>query len=144
VWRLNPIIAIHYFSLFALQFAYPLAIVRALASHKFFAALEIHLMIIAVFGLYYRWRVRKEPVAERVGTLAFMPLALLMPVAYALLAPLALFTLDSGSWETRGVPETATGVAAPVLDTASGPVLVAADRKRVGRGTGSQAEVPAA
>ena len=28
VWRLNPIIAIHYFSLFALQFAYPIAIVK--------------------------------------------------------------------------------------------------------------------
>lgn len=27
---------------------------------------------------------------------------LLMPVTYGLLTPLALFTLDSGSWETRG------------------------------------------
>src|SRR6202020_3043802 len=91
-----------YFSLFALQFAYPLAIVRALASHRFFAALEIHLAIITAFGLIYRWRTRKLPKEERVGTLAFVPLAILMPVAYALLAPLALFTLDSGSWETRG------------------------------------------
>src|SRR6185295_3308788 len=65
VWRLNPIIAIHYFSLFALQFAYPLAILRSLASHKFFAALEIHLMVVAVFGLYYRWRVRKLPAEDR-------------------------------------------------------------------------------
>jgi hypothetical protein len=25
-----------------------------------------------------------------------------MPITYALLTPLPLFTLDSGSWETRG------------------------------------------
>jgi hypothetical protein len=29
-------------------------------------------------------------------------MAVLMPVAYLLLTPLGLFTLDSGSWETRG------------------------------------------
>ena len=113
VWRLNPIIAIHYFSLFALQFAYPLAIIRALASHKFFEALEIHIGVMAVFGVYYRWKVRKLPKAERVGAFDFLPLAVLMPVAYALLAPLALFTLDSGSWETRGheAPEAVPGEA---------------------------------
>ena len=27
-----------------------------------------------------------------------------MPVTYLVLVPLALFTLDSGSWETRGAP----------------------------------------
>jgi cellulose synthase/poly-beta-1,6-N-acetylglucosamine synthase-like glycosyltransferase len=148
VWRLNPIIAIHYFSLFALQFAYPLAIVRALASHKFYAALEIHLMIIAVFGVYYRWRARHEPREERVGALSFASLAILMPVGITLLAPLALFTLDSGSWETRGVPEVAVGETSAVADVASGPILVPAmaaeGRKRVGRGTGSQSELPAA
>ena len=148
VWRLNPIIAIHYFSLFALQFAYPLAIIRALASHKFYAALEIHLGIIAIFGLYYRWRARKEPRAERVGALAFMPLALLMPVAYALLAPLALFTLDSGSWETRAIPQPEALPADAAVANATGPQLALAapqiERKRVGSRTGSQAEVPAA
>jgi hypothetical protein len=29
-------------------------------------------------------------------------MAVLMPVAYLLLTPLGLFTLDSSSWETRG------------------------------------------
>ena len=41
------------------------------------------------------------PADERVGPLAFSSLSLLMPVTYALLTPLALFSLDSGSWETR-------------------------------------------
>jgi N-acetylglucosaminyltransferase len=144
VWRLNPIIAIHYFSLFALQFAYPLAIVRALASHKFFAALEIHLGIIALMGVYYRWRCRKVPAEDRVGALAFMPLALLMPVAYALLAPLALFTLDSGSWETRNheLPATAKEPAHSDISDFTGPQVVV--NRQVGRQTGQAQQLPAA
>jgi hypothetical protein len=32
-----------------------------------------------------------------------------MPVTYLLFSPLALFTLDSSSWETRGQPATLVG-----------------------------------
>lgn len=101
VWRLNPVLAIHFFSLFALLLVYPIAVVRALASFRFFPALTLHLQAVVCFGLLYMWRVRKLPRAERVGPLAFAPLTFLMPVTYALLTPLAMFTLDSGSWETR-------------------------------------------
>src|SRR5206468_2678744 len=38
VWRLNPILAIHFFAQFALLIAYPVAVIRALASHHFFPA----------------------------------------------------------------------------------------------------------
>jgi N-acetylglucosaminyltransferase len=138
VWRLNPIIAIHYFSLFALQFAYPIAIVKALAAQKFFAALEIHIMVMAVFGVFYRWSVRKLPKEERVGAFDFLPLSVLMPVAYALLAPLALFTLDSGSWETRGHTQPEAAPAEAITDI-SAPVLVAGSR--VGRQTGDAVAV---
>jgi N-acetylglucosaminyltransferase len=102
VWRLNPILAIHFFAQFAILIAYPLAVIRALASFRFFPALQLHIYMMVCFGLYYRWKVRKLPKEERVGALAFVPLSLLMPITYALLTPLALFTLDSGSWETRG------------------------------------------
>lgn len=101
VWRLNPILAIHFFSLFALLLAYPLAITRLLLAHKFFAVLLVNVEIVALFGLYYRWRVRKLPKEERVGLFDFIPLSVLMPVTYAIMTPCALFTLDSGSWETR-------------------------------------------
>ncbi len=107
VWRLNPVLAIHFFSLFALLLVYPIAVVRALESFKFFPALVLHIEVVVVFGLIYRWRTRKLPAAERVGPLAFIPLSFLMPVTYALLTPLALFTLDTGSWETRGHEEPA-------------------------------------
>ena len=105
VWRLNPILAIHFFSLFALLLVYPIAVIRALASFKFFPALVLHLQVVVVFGLIYRWRVRKLPKEERVNPLAFAPLTFLMPITYAMLTPLALFTLDTASWETRNHEE---------------------------------------
>jgi cellulose synthase/poly-beta-1,6-N-acetylglucosamine synthase-like glycosyltransferase len=101
VWRLNPVLAIHFFAQFALLVAYPIAVIRAIASGWFYPALQLHIYAVVCLGLYYRWRVRKQPEQERVGPLAFIPLSLLMPITYALLTPLALFTLDSGSWETR-------------------------------------------
>jgi len=63
--------------------------------------LLVNVEIVALFGLYYRWRVRKLPKEERVGLFDFIPLSVLMPVTYAIMTPCALFTLDSGSWETR-------------------------------------------
>jgi hypothetical protein len=42
-------------------------------------------------------------------------MAVLMPVAYLTLTALAMFTLDTGSWETRGAP----GAAAVPLDSAA-------------------------
>ena len=102
VWRLNPVLAIHFFAQFALLCVYPIAVIRALSSGWFFEGLQIHLMVVTVFGLYYRWRVRHVAPEERVSAIAFVPIAFMMPVTYALMTPLALFTLDSGSWETRG------------------------------------------
>jgi N-acetylglucosaminyltransferase len=101
VWRMNPVLAIHFFSQFALLLVYPIAVVRALMTFRFFPALELHLEAMVALNLLYCFRVRKMPKADRVGPLAFLPLSLLMPVTYALLTPLALFSLDSGSWETR-------------------------------------------
>src|SRR4029079_12043257 len=105
VWRLNPVLAIHFFSLFALLLVYPVAVIRALAAHKFFPALVLHTEAVVFFGLLYYIRSRKLPRSERVGPLSFIPLSLLMPVTYALLTPLALFTLDTASWETRNHEE---------------------------------------
>jgi N-acetylglucosaminyltransferase len=73
----------------------------------FLPAVLLHAQTLAWFGLYYRWRVRHRPPAERVGALSFMAYAVMMPITYALLAPLAFWTLDSSSWETRGRPASA-------------------------------------
>jgi hypothetical protein len=102
VWRLNPIIAIHFFSLFGLLVAYPALIARAVMRGTFLPLLVSHIIGAFGFGLIYRWYVRKEKPEHRVSSLAFVPIALVLPIIYAWLTPVALFTLDSSSWETRG------------------------------------------
>jgi cellulose synthase/poly-beta-1,6-N-acetylglucosamine synthase-like glycosyltransferase len=145
VWRLNPILAIHFFAQFAILIAYPLAVIRALASFRFFPALQLHIYMMVVFGLYYAWRVRKLPASEKVGPLAFLPLSLLMPITYALLTPLALFTLDSGSWETRGHDSSAADTGEPVIEIGTGQhVLVPAAALEPAHARTSRAELPAA
>jgi cellulose synthase/poly-beta-1,6-N-acetylglucosamine synthase-like glycosyltransferase len=129
IWRLNPIIAIHFFSLFALLLVYPLAIIRALIGFRFFPMLTLHLAILVIFGLVYRYRTRRFAPEERVGVFAFAPLTFLMPITYALLTPLALFTLDTANWETRGHEETtpepaSTGAAEAVREVVTSEIVV--------------------
>lgn len=144
VWRLNPVLAIHFFSLFALLLVYPIAVVRALAAHKFFPALTLHTEAVVFFGLLYYIRSRKLPRSERVGPLSFIPLSLLMPVTYALLTPLALFTLDTASWETRNheeaLPEPASE---PIRDVITAEIRVGEAAPAVARAR-SHAHLPAA
>ena len=144
VWRLNPVLAIHFFSLFALLLVYPIAVVRALAAHKFFPALTLHTEAVVFFGLLYYIRSRKLPRSERVGPLSFIPLSLLMPVTYALLTPLALFTLDTASWETRNHEEALPEPAAePIRDVITAEIRVGEAAPAVARAR-SHAHLPAA
>lgn len=110
VLRLNPILIVHFMALFALLFIYPTAVVISMMRSSFMPALLLHVQVMAVFGVYYRWHARKLPASERVSALAILPLSLVMPLSYVIQTPLALFTLDSASWETRNhrPPETTT------------------------------------
>lgn len=125
IWRLNPIIAIHFLSLFALLLVYPLAIIRALIAFRFFPMLTLHAAILVIFGLVYRYRTRRFAPEDRVGVFAFVPLTLLMPITYALLTPLALFTLDTANWETRGHEDANLEPASePALEVVSSEIVV--------------------
>jgi cellulose synthase/poly-beta-1,6-N-acetylglucosamine synthase-like glycosyltransferase len=102
VWRLNPIVAIHFFSLFGLLLLYPVLMVRTIMAGRLLSTIVVHIVFAAAFGLWYRWKTRKLPAEERVHPLSFLPIAIVLPVIYALMTPVAMFTLDSSSWETRG------------------------------------------
>ncbi|MCE9577442.1 MAG: glycosyltransferase family 2 protein [Deltaproteobacteria bacterium] len=104
VWRLPPLVAINYFVLALVLIVYPIGVVRAIAAHRIVHVVMVHVGFLALFGGYYRWRVRAWPAEERVGPLAYVPHALCMPITSGLLVVLALFTLDASSWETRGPP----------------------------------------
>jgi hypothetical protein len=72
----------------------------AVMKGQLFPMIVRQVIVAALIGVGYWWKVRKLPI-ERVNPLWFVPIAFVLPVIYALMTPLALFTLDSGSWETR-------------------------------------------
>jgi len=106
-WRLHPVLTIHYVSQLALLLSYPVIIVHNLLNGQFWGVLLLHMLIMGAMGVIYRVDKRHLPADMRVSALSFLPMGLLMPITYALFTPLALFTLDSGSWETRNKPGTA-------------------------------------
>ncbi len=103
-WHLHPLLCLHYLSLLLLLFVYPVLIVTHLARHLFIPLAIFHVQLVALFGLIYYFApsVRRLPPWLRVHPISFLPMAVLMPVAYLILTPLGLLTLDSSSWETRG------------------------------------------
>ncbi|HEX8823056.1 MAG TPA: glycosyltransferase [Archangium sp.] len=103
-WRLHPVLTVHYVSQLALLLSYPVIIVHNLLNGQFWGVLLLHMLIMGAMGLIYRIDKRHLPADMRVPALSFLPMGLLMPITYALFTPLALFTLDSGSWETRNKP----------------------------------------
>jgi cellulose synthase/poly-beta-1,6-N-acetylglucosamine synthase-like glycosyltransferase len=102
VWRIHPVVAVHYYSLFLMFLAYPVLLGYSLATGQFWPLMTVHLAAMAVLGVVYRVMTRKLPAEQRVSAAAILPMALVMPVTYAILTPLALLTLDSRAWETRG------------------------------------------
>ena len=103
-WKLHPLLCLQYLSMFMLVLVYPFLIITHVQRGEFLELTTFHLMIIAGFSCVYYFApsVRELPPWLRVHPVSFLPMAILMPVAYLLLTPLGLFTLDSSSWQTRG------------------------------------------
>jgi N-acetylglucosaminyltransferase len=103
-WKLHPLLCLQYLSLLMLLLVYPFVIVTHLLRGDFFQLAMVHMFVIGSFSMIYWFApsTRRLPPWLRVHPIAFLPMAVLMPVAYLLLTPLGLFTLDSSSWETRG------------------------------------------
>jgi N-acetylglucosaminyltransferase len=114
-WQLHPLLCLQYLSMLMLLLVYPFVIIQNVASGDFFQLAMFHTLLIGGFSLVYYFApsVRALPPWLRVHPISFMPMAVLMPVAYVLLTPLGLFTLDSSSWETRGHGGAPAAPAAP-------------------------------
>ena len=102
IWKVHPAVTVHYLGLFAMIMSYPMIIWHHLILGNFFELAVIHVGILAVFSSAYQLHTAKIPKEYRVHPVYFLMMAVVMPVTYMLLTPLALFTLDTGSWETRG------------------------------------------
>lgn len=101
-WKLHPLVAMNYFAQRALLVAYPVVLVHSTVNEQLWEMMTLHVAFVALLGLVYRLETRHLPEHLRVSAFDFLPMAVLMPVSYLVLTPLAAFTLDSGSWETRG------------------------------------------
>jgi cellulose synthase/poly-beta-1,6-N-acetylglucosamine synthase-like glycosyltransferase len=114
-WKLHPLLCLQYLSMFMLLLVYPFVIITHISRGDFLELATFHLMVIAGFSMVYYFApsVRALPPWLRVHPAAFLPMAVLMPVAYLLLTPLGLLTLDSSSWETRGHQGSAQPAAIP-------------------------------
>jgi len=102
VWKLNPFVALHYCALFALQFTYPVVVLSHILAGTFWPLASFHIVVLLFLGVLYRWQVRALPEEQKVSPWSFAAMGVVMPVTYLVLNALALWTLDSGSWETRG------------------------------------------
>jgi cellulose synthase/poly-beta-1,6-N-acetylglucosamine synthase-like glycosyltransferase len=100
-WKLHPLVALSYATIFAMLVGYPVLIAQSLANGMFFSLAVFHLLILTLLGALYWVGTRKWPRNERVHPLWFLPMAFVLPTIYMILTPLAIFTLDSSSWETR-------------------------------------------
>jgi len=124
-WRFHPVVAIHYLTALGLLIAYPAVVMHNLLDGELWSIMASHLGLVSVLAAIYRIEARRLPRDRRVGALNFLLIAVLMPVSYLVITPLALFTLDSSSWETRGAP-----AAAPVPCTAPAVCAPAAAEHR--------------
>jgi N-acetylglucosaminyltransferase len=103
-WKMHPLICLQYLSMLLLLLVYPFIIITHIEKHEFLELAMFHMAVIALLAFVYFMApsVRALPPWLRVHPISFLPMTVLMPVAYMLLTPLGLFTLDSSSWETRG------------------------------------------
>jgi cellulose synthase/poly-beta-1,6-N-acetylglucosamine synthase-like glycosyltransferase len=103
-FQFHPLLCIHYLARALLLFAYPLVIIAHVVEHEFFELAAIHSGMLACCAVIYYFApsIRRLPPWLRVHPASFLPMTVLMPVAYVVLTPLGLLTLDSSSWETRG------------------------------------------
>jgi cellulose synthase/poly-beta-1,6-N-acetylglucosamine synthase-like glycosyltransferase len=105
-WKMSPFVGFHFMSMFVLLLVYPFVILTHLERGEFMWLALLHLAVIAFFAFVYHFSpsTRALPEQYRVHPIWFLPMAVLMPTAYLTLTALGLFTLDTGSWETRGGP----------------------------------------
>lgn len=123
VWKGHPLVAFYYFSLFLGILIYPTVLVAALVQGTFWQVMTIHLVIAFIGGIFYRLHAHKDPNAS---VWHAIPLALTFPITYGILTPVALFTLDAGSWETRSsgpAPESVPVAPHPVTGPATLPLV---------------------
>ena len=101
IQQINPVVLMYYFSLALYIMIYPIIMMHSLITGWGMQMLLIHLIILVFLAGTYQvtmW-LRNEPRIN--SAMTYIGLGVILPISYLIITPLALFTLDSGSWETR-------------------------------------------
>ncbi len=100
--KFNAAVLIHYMSLGMLLFFYPLFIISKMLEAKFAIPILLHALMVSIFAFAYELKKNELPEFARTNGIWFLSMAAVFPVVYLTMTPLALFTLGTTSWETRG------------------------------------------
>jgi N-acetylglucosaminyltransferase len=100
--KFNPYVLVHYLSMGMLLFFYPLFLAAEIFQLGFIMPMIIHGLVTTFFALAYELNKRKLPEFAQTSGIWFLSMALVFPVLYMTMTPLALATLATTSWETRG------------------------------------------
>ena len=100
--KFNTYVCIHYIAMGMLLLFYPMVLLIEFIRLGFIIPMMVHALVASCFGIAYELNKHKVPKMARTDGIWFMTMALLFPVVYLTLNPLALATLGTTSWETRG------------------------------------------
>jgi cellulose synthase/poly-beta-1,6-N-acetylglucosamine synthase-like glycosyltransferase len=100
--RFHPFVLVHYMSMALLLLFYPLTLAAQVARMGFVVPMMEHALLVTIFALAYELNKHKLPEMARTSGVWFLSMAIVFPVMYLTMTPLALATLGTTSWETRG------------------------------------------
>ncbi len=99
--RFHPFVLVHYSSMALLLLFYPLTLASQVARLGFVIPMIEHALLVSIFALAYELNKHKLPAMARTNGIWFLSMAIVFPVMYLTMTPLALATLGTTSWETR-------------------------------------------
>lgn len=102
LYKFNLYVLVHYLSMGALLFFYPLFLLAKCIELQFAMPMIWHAILVTCFAVCYEFSRRKLPEFAQTSGLWFIAMAAVFPVVYLTMTPLGLFTLGTTSWETRG------------------------------------------
>jgi N-acetylglucosaminyltransferase len=100
--KFNPFVLVHYLSMGMLLFFYPLFLAAEVFQLGFVMPMLVHGLVTTFFALAYELNKRKLPEFAQTSGIWFLAMVVVFPVLYMTMTPLALATLATTSWETRG------------------------------------------
>jgi N-acetylglucosaminyltransferase len=100
--RYHPMVLVHYCSMQLLLLFYPITLVVHIVRLGFVMPMILHALLVSVFAIAYEFNKHKLPPEGRTNGIWFLSMAFVFPVMYVCLTPLAIVTLGTTSWETRG------------------------------------------